>query len=101
MEEYKLTSADRVHLLKVYSGDHKALSDDYGQIEEAARVATYQLCDADGREIVKPRISRVMAIKLLGRNGWLSGISRCAFHTTAMRETLDCSGQVLFVCKFK
>lgn len=56
---------------------------DFRQIEEAFKKSKtkYELGD-------KP-ISREEAISLLGREQYLSGIARSAFHYTAVRETPD------------
>jgi len=56
---------------------------DFPQIERALRkdMTTYKL--------EKKRISREQAIELLGKRDFLSGISRSAFHCTAVRKTAD------------
>lgn len=56
---------------------------DFPQIERALRkdMTTYKM---DNK-----RISREQAIELLGKRNFLSGISRSAFHCTAVRETAD------------
>ena len=58
-------------------------------------VTKYELTDADGRETIR-RISRKEAIELLGRETWLSGLDRSAFHWSAMRQTKDDKGYVYF-----
>ncbi|MBO6031693.1 MAG: hypothetical protein J6Q22_09490 [Prevotella sp.] len=80
----KLTENDKRYLLeKVYGGVKKDFGADLPQIEEAADVATYTLYKGDKSD---GRISRTKAIALCGREGWLSGLSRAAFHCTSMRE---------------
>ena len=80
----KLTDTDKQYILeKIYGGAEQTFRADLRQIEDAADVATYTLYDGDKSE---GRISRTKAIELCGRNGWLSGISRAAFHWTAMRD---------------
>lgn len=71
----KLTAQDKEWLREF---GHK--DEDFPQIEEAAQKqkTTYKL----GRQ----PISREQAIALLGRKTYLSGISRSAFHCTAVRD---------------
>ena len=84
----RLTETDKQYLLtKVYMGGKDAFTEDLPQIEAVAGVAKYELLKHDG-SLLKP-ISRTAAIRLCGREGWLAGISRAAFHWTAMRETAD------------
>lgn len=101
----KFTSDDRVALLKCYGakdGDEAStkraamqLDEDIGQLAAAADVTTYELCDADGREVIQ-KISKTEAIRRLGREGWLAGLVRSAFHMTAMRQTVDDKNYVCF-----
>lgn len=72
----KLTQDDKALLIKWGHTEH-----DFAQIEEATRRTTYSYCGE--------RINREKAISLLGREQYLSGIARSAFHYTAMRETED------------
>ena len=79
----KLTDKDKEYLLeKIYEGIKQTFDEDLPQIEEAD-VTTYTLYKGDKSD---GRISRTKAIALCGREGWLSGLSRAAFHWTAMRE---------------
>ena len=83
----KFTDSDKQYLLeKVYNGVMKTLKEDLPQIEEAADVTTYTLFE-DKRDC--GMITRDEAIKLVGREMWLSGLSRSAFHWTAYRQVLD------------
>jgi hypothetical protein len=59
---------------------------DFRQIADAIRVTKYTLIDKDGKE---KNISSEEARKMLGDEEFLSGISRSAFHWTAMRGTED------------
>lgn len=79
----KLTSNDKALLRKMGFSDQ-----DFAQIEEALqrRKTKYRLGS-------KP-ISREEAIVLLGRETFLSGISRSAFHYTAARKTP--AGEVVY-----
>lgn len=80
----KLTNRDKEILRKWgYS------EDDLKQIEEAKRKTVYELNS-------KEKISCQDAIKLLGREGFLSGISRSAFHWSALRNTEDGNNFVSF-----
>ena len=62
---------------------------DFPQIEEALdkRKTTY--------ELDRQTITREQAISLLGREAYISGISRSAFHYTAARR-LDDGRSILF-----
>lgn len=72
----KLTENDKA-LLRRWGEEDKY----FPQIEEATRRTTYEL---DGK-----RISANEAIAALGREEYLSGIHRSAFHYTAVRKTRD------------
>lgn len=69
----KLTSNDKELLL---SWGHT--EKDFGQIEEAMSKTIYE---EDGK-----RVSRKRVLEVMSRTEWLSGISRSAFHFTAMRS---------------
>ena len=87
-----LTNDDKKYLLeKIYGKENKkTFVEDLWQIEDAADVTTYTLYKGDKSD---GRISRTEAIALCGREGWLSGLSRAAFHRTAMREVKGKEGQ--------
>lgn len=74
----KLTEQDK-KWLREFGHDDK----DFPQIEEAMQ-KRYTTYDLDGQTI-----SREQAIALLGRKTYLSGISRSAFHYSAVRCTDD------------
>lgn len=83
----KFTDSDKQYLLeKVYDGVTKTLEEDLPQIEEAADITTYTLFEED-RDC--GMITRDAAIELVGREMWLSGLARSAFHWTACRQVLD------------
>ena len=86
----ELTKEDKAYLLSINESEQY-----FPQIEEAMEVTKYELTDADGKETIR-RISRKEAIDLLGRETWLNGLDRSAFHWTAMRQTKDNTGYVLF-----
>ena len=90
----KFTSADKKYLLWVYREDKDILAEDMEQLMAAADVTKYKLMTeskskgtiANVTTTVTKSISRTMAIRLLGRNAWLNGLSRSAFHQTAVRD---------------
>lgn len=69
----KLTSEDKELLLSLGHTEK-----DFGQIEEAMSKTIYE---EKGK-----RISRKQVLEKMSRTEWLSGISRSAFHYTAMRS---------------
>ena len=82
---FKLTENDKQHLLsKGY------LPQDFPQIEKAASVTSFTLCE-DGKE---RKIGISKAEELLGRPVLISGLGRSAFHSSATRETKE--GAVVF-----
>lgn len=72
----KLTNKDRKLLIK-WGHDEK----DFNQIEEATRKTVYEM---NGK-----RIPRKKALEVLGKEEYLSGISRSAFHQSAVRNNND------------
>lgn len=70
----KLTAEDESVLLEIGN-----LKQDIPQLREAARKAKI--------EYQNSYISHERAVELLGRRTYLTGISRCAFHASAVRET--------------
>ena len=62
---------------------------DMKQIEEAMRKIVYKINH-------KRRISAEKASKLLGREAYLSGLSRSAFHWSASRDIGDSGNTVSF-----
>lgn len=86
----ELTKADKAYLRSINEGEEY-----FPQIEEAMDKTTYELCDEDGKETIRT-ITREEAIELLGRENWLNGLDRSAFHWTAMRQTKDGKNYILF-----
>lgn len=80
----RLTDRDKEYLIK-----HGYLEKDMQQIEEAMKKTVYKINN-------KKRISAKKACKLLGREAYLSGLSRSAFHWSAAREIGDSGNIVLF-----
>ena len=91
----KFTKKDKEYILHLYGGIQKTVDEDIGQIEAAADVTEYYVMDKS-HDDNKRKISRLGAIRLLGREGWISGLVRSAFHWTAMRETKDGNRYVSF-----
>ena len=80
----KLTNKDK-EILRQF-GDEEA---DFEQIERAIGKTTYTLQGNKNGIFVERKITAKKAIELLGRKNFLSGISRSAFHWSAVRETDD------------
>lgn len=80
----KLSDGDREYLKKC-----GYLEKDMGQIEAAIKKTVYRI---NGRK----RITAKKACGLLGRETYLSGLSRSAFHWSAAREIDDSGDIVLF-----
>lgn len=77
----KLTDTDKQYLIGIGYSEK-----DFKQIEKAGRMTVYkESCgDAAGRKITIAR-----AIGLLGREQFLSGLGRSAFHWSAVRQAED------------
>ena len=78
----RLTKADKEQL-KVWGHEEK----DMRQLQDAANRTTYS-CAPNGSGDCK-RIGVKKAIEILGREKWLSGISRSAFHWTCARSSFS------------
>ena len=85
MEDFKLTRKDMA-VLRSWGHDRK----EYKQIEVCANICIY----TDNNEHT---MSYKDAIEILGREQFLSGISRAAFHWTSYRE--DHASGVYFDCR--
>ena len=80
----KLTNEDKAYLRELGHPET-----DFAQIEEAIGKTVYTLN-------FKKQISCAKAIELLGRQTFLSGISRSAFHLSASRQIGDTAVTVDF-----
>ena len=80
----RLTDRDKEYLIK-----RGYLEKDMQQIEEAMKKTVYKINN-------KKRISAKKACSLLGREAYLSGIFRSAFHGSACSEIGDSGNVVLF-----
>lgn len=86
----ELTQADKEYLRSINESEQY-----FPQIAEAMAITKYELTDADGRKTIRS-LTRNEAIELLGRETWLNGLDRSAFHWTAMRQTKDGQNYILF-----
>lgn len=75
----KLTNKDKNYLLSIGYGN-----DDFSIIEETVRFIRYELIG-----IPDIRISKDKAIKILGRELFISGIGRATFHGSAIRRCAE------------
>ena len=84
----KFNDKDMEVLLKIYGEEKKILEEDLPQIEQAADVTTYTFGkNSDGSD--ERTITRLGAIRKIGRQAWISGLARSAFHCTAIRYIDD------------
>ena len=92
--DMKLTEADWAYVKSLY-GDEKAFHEDKRQIMEAVEKTRYYRYK-DNNDVYSKEIplTRAGVIRLLGRETWLGGIVRSAFHWTAARE--DDKGRTIF-----
>lgn len=79
----KLTEIDKKQLKK-----NGYIESDFPQIERAMQKSKTTYKAVDMRTGKRETISREQAIEILGRETWLSGISRSAFHWTAQRDNM-------------
>ena len=74
----KLSKKDKTYLLSIGCREI-----DFRQIENVISKTRYYLYKVRGNE--EKRIGREVVINLIGRESFLSGINRSAFHYTAVR----------------
>ena len=89
----KLTDADWDYVRSLYGND-KAFQEDRKQIEEAVEKTVYYRYRDDDVESKEIPLTRAGVIRLLGRETWLGGVVRSAFHWTSSRE--DDKGRTIF-----
>jgi len=82
-----LTQEDKT-LLK----DYGYLDEDFPQIRRAYSKTTYTLCENTKISGKETEIEGMKAIELLGRENFLSGLARSAFHYSAYRNITENSG---------
>ena len=88
-----LTETDWAYVRKLYGND-KAFQEDRKQIAEAVEKTRYYRYKDDDIESKAIPLTRAGVIRLLGRETWLGGIVRSAFHWTSARE--DDKGRTIF-----
>lgn len=89
----KLTESDIAYLKELGETE----DEDFAQVEKAAAKTTYTLIDKNSG--AKKRIGYKQAIEMLGRETFLSGLDRSAFHWDSIRETIDGKHYVSFDSK--
>lgn len=75
----KLTKTDKGYLRSIGYAEC-----DFEQIEDVAKYIKYEMFTKEDESIVT-RITQKKAIEILGRNTFLSGLGRTAFHRSAVR----------------
>ena len=83
MKPMKLTETDKKQLK-----ENGYVESDFPQIERAMQKSKTKYSTVNIQTGKKETISRERAIEILGRETWLSGISRSAFHWTATRDNM-------------
>ena len=86
----KLTNKDKKYLLSIGYSEN-----DFEQIGNIAKYTKYEMFTKEDESIVTT-ITQKKAIELLGRNTFLSGLGRTAFHQSAVRFNNDDTICVLF-----
>lgn len=90
----ELTKKDWEFILKLYGGDEKCLDSDKSQIAEAVEQAEYYWYKNEDVYGKKIPLTRTGVIRILGRETWLGGLVRAAFHWDAARQ--DDKGRTIF-----
>ena len=88
----KLTNKDKKYLLSIGYTEN-----DFEQISNIAKYTKYEMFTKENESIVT-RITQRECIKLLGRNTFLSGLGRTAFHRSAVRYNDEGTIYVGFDC---
>ncbi len=86
----KLTNKDKKYLLSIGYSEN-----DFEQIGNIAKYTKYEMFTKENESIVTI-ITQKKAIELLGRNTFLSGLGRTAFHRTAVRYNDEGTIYVVF-----
>ena len=86
----KLTNKDKKYLLSIGYTES-----DFEQIGNIAKHTKYEMFTKEDESIVTT-ITQKKAIELLGRNTFLSGLGRTAFHRSAVRFNDDDTIYVIF-----
>ena len=88
----KLTNKDKKYLLSIGYTEN-----DFEQISNIAKYTKYEMFTKEDESIVT-RITQRECIKLIGRNTFLSGLGRTAFHRSAVRYNDEGTIYVGFDC---
>lgn len=86
----KLTKKDKEYLLSIGYAES-----DFEQIEDVAKYTKYDMFTKEDESIVT-RITQKKAIEILGRNVYLSGLGRTAFHYSVVRYNDEGTIYVVF-----
>lgn len=86
----KLTNKDKKYLLSIGYTEN-----DFEQIGNFAKYTKYEMFTKEDESIVTT-ITQKKAIELLGRNTFLSGLGRTAFHQSAVRYNDEGTIYVVF-----
>ena len=86
----KLTNKDKKYLLSIVYAES-----DFKQIENIAKYTKYEMFSKEDESIVTT-ITQKKTIELLGRNTFLSGLGRTAFHQSAVRYNDEGTIYVVF-----
>lgn len=84
----KLTDDDKKILM-----DLRYFEEDLSQIEKATRRTVYTISRSGRKE---ENIPCLKAVELLGRETFLSGIARSAFHMTSVRDIENTNDKIYF-----
>ena len=87
----KMTKSDKEYLLSIGVPE-----EDWEQMEAASKKTKFYLFSDDDRTANDIRLSQKEVINKVGRNGFWSGISRSAFHWSAVRECPDGKNIIYF-----
>ena len=86
----KLTNKDKNYLLSIGYTEN-----DFEQIGNIAKYTKYEMFTKEDESIVTT-ITQKKTIELLGRNTFLSGLGRTAFHQSAVRYIYEGTIYVVF-----
>lgn len=87
----KLTNKDKKYLIAIGYSDN-----DLTAIEDAIRNIRYEVFDS-----IPINITQKEAIRLLGREEYLSGVARATFHSSAVRHHQTMTNVVVYFTRTK
>lgn len=76
----KLTNKDKKYLISIGYN-----TEDFSVIEETTKHIKYELLLNDNESKYKFKLNQKEIIKILGRDGFISGLGRATFHWSAVR----------------